>query len=110
MKKYKETPVKLTETHKQRPAITPEGRENQLCALALDLVEQRLRAGTASSQETTHFLKIASTKEKLEKEILEKQRELLEAKTEALQSAQRMEELYSNAINAMKEYSGRKDD
>lgn len=110
MKKYKETPVIQTETRKQRPAITPEGRENQLCALALDLVEQRLRAGTASSQETTHFLKIASTKEKLEKEILEKQRELLEAKTEALQSAQRMEELYSNAIDAMKEYSGRKDD
>lgn len=89
-----------------RPALTAESRENQLCALALDLVEERLRNGTASSQETTHFLKLASTKDKLEKEILEKQKELLEAKTESLQSAQRIEALYSDAIAAMKEYSG----
>lgn len=106
MKKYKETPVKPTGTSRQRPAITPEGRENQMCALAIDLAEQQLREGTASSQVITHFLKLASSKEKLEKEILEKQRELLEAKTEALQSAQRIEELYANAIDAMKEYSG----
>lgn len=106
MKKYKETPVKQTETRKQRPAITPEGRENQMCALAIDLAEQQLREGTASSQVITHFLKLASSKEKLEKQILEKQRELLVAKTEALQSTQRIEELYADAINAMKEYSG----
>lgn len=106
MKKYKEVSTKQVETKRQRPAITPEGRENQMCALAIDLAEQQLREGTASSQVITHFLKLASTKEKLEKEILEKQRELLEAKTEALQSAQRIEELYANAIDAMKEYSG----
>lgn len=81
-----------------------------MCALAIDLAEQQLREGTASSQVITHFLKLASTKEKLEKEILEKQRELLEAKTEALQSTQRIEELYADAINAMKEYSGKKID
>jgi len=106
MKKYKETPAITAETRKQRPAITPEGKENQMCALAMDLAEKQLREGTASSQVITHYLKLASTKEKLEKEILEKQRELLSAKTEALQSAQRIEELYANAIDAMKEYSG----
>lgn len=106
MKKQKEVSTKLVETKRQRPAITSEGRENQMCALAIDLAEQQLREGTASSQVITHFLKLASSKEKLEKEILEKQRELLEAKTEALQSAQRIEELYANAIDAMKEYSG----
>ena len=99
-------PVNVTETHKQRPAITPEGRENQMCALAIDLAEKQLREGTASSQVITHFLKLASSKEKLEKEILEKQRELLTAKTEALKAEQRIEELYTDAINAMKEYSG----
>lgn len=106
IKKYKEMPVKVTETRKQRPAITPEGRENQMCALAIDLAEKQLREGTASSQVITHFLKLASSKEKLEKEILEKQRELLTAKTEALKAEQRIEELYTDAINAMKEYSG----
>ena len=72
----------------------------------MDLVEKRLIAGTASSQETTHFLKLGSTKEHLEKEILEKQKDLITAKTESIQSAKRVEELYVNALNAMRKYSG----
>ena len=92
-----------------RPALTPESRENQMISLAVDLAEQQLRDGTASSQVITHFLKLGSTKEKIEKEILEKQKELISAKTEALQSAKRVEELYADAINAMKRYSGRGD-
>ena len=91
---------------KLRPALTPEARENQLISLTLDLVEQRLLDGTASSQETTHFLKLATRKERLEMEILEKQKELTEAKTQALQSAKRIEELYTNALTAMRSYSG----
>lgn len=103
--------VKVTTTNNKpkqpmRPALTPEARENQLISLATDLVEQRLRDGTASSQETTHFLKLATTKSRLEKEILEKQKDLITAKTEALQSAKRIEELYTNALNAMRNYSG----
>ena len=90
------------------PATTPEGRENQMIALAMDLVEKRLLEGTATSQETTHFLKLGSTKEKLEKDILEKQKELITAKTEAIQSGKRIEELYSNALDAMRTYSGEK--
>lgn len=89
-----------------RPALTPEARENQLISLAVDLVEKRLREGTASSQETTHFLKLASTKARLEKQILEKQAELITAKTESLQSQKKVEELYLNALNAMRNYSG----
>lgn len=89
-----------------RPALTPEARENQLISLATDLVEKRLREGTASSQETTHFLKLASSKARLEKEILEKQAELIRAKTESLQSQKKVEELYLNALNAMRNYSG----
>lgn len=93
-------------TRKIRPALTPEAKENQLISLAYDLVEKRLLEGTASSQETTHFLKLGSTKEKLEKEILEQQKELMKAKTEAIQSAKRVEELYENALAAMRNYSG----
>lgn len=89
-----------------RPATTPEARENQLIALATNLAEKQLIEGTASSQVITHYLKLGSTKEKIEKEILEKQKELLTAKTEALQSAKRVEELYADAIEAMKRYSG----
>lgn len=92
-----------------RPALTPENDESQMISLAMDLVKRRLVEGTASSQETTHFLKLASTKARLEKEILEKQRDLITAKTEQLQSQKRMEELYSEAIAAMRRYSGQDD-
>lgn len=107
MKKSKELHEDILENRRIRPAITREGRENQLCALALDQAERQLREGTASSQVVTHFLKLASSKEKLEKEILEEQKKLLEAKTEALQSAKRIEELYKDAIEAFSDYSGK---
>lgn len=88
------------------PALTPEAREQQLTSLAYDLVEQRLLDGTASSQETTYFLKLASTKTRLESERQELENELIKAKTEQLQSQKRVEELYANAIKAMREYGG----
>jgi hypothetical protein len=88
-----------------RPALTPEARESQLIALAYDLVEQRLRDGTATSQETTHFLKMGSPKERKDREIQDEEIKLLRAKTENLQSARRIEELMSNALAAMKSYS-----
>ena len=93
-------------TRKMRPALTPEARENQLISLAVDLAEKQLMEGTASSQVITHYLKLGSTKERIEKEILEKQKELIEAKTQSLQSAKRIEELYANALDAMRRYSG----
>lgn len=99
-----------TEPRKIRPALTPEARENQMIALAVDLVEQRLLDGTASSQETTHFLKLGSMKNRLEMEKLQEENRLLKAKTEALQSAKRVEELYSEAIKAMRRYSGQGSD
>lgn len=92
-----------------RPALTPEARENQLISYAVDLVEQRLLNGTASSQETTHFLKLGSMKNRLEMKKLEEENKLLQAKTEALQSAKRQEELFKEAIEAMKRYSGNGD-
>lgn len=91
---------------KLRPAMSPEARENQLISLAVDLAEEQLRNGTASSQVITHYLKLGSTKERLEKEMMEEQKKLLVAKTEAIESAKRVEELYSQALNAMKTYGG----
>lgn len=96
-------------TKKLRPGLTPESRENQMIALAVDLAEKQLLEGTASSQVITHFLKLGSTKERLEKEKLEEENKLLRARTEALQSAKRVEELYSDAIAAMRKYSGNGD-
>lgn len=100
--------VSVTEGSKKsmRPALTPEARENQLVSLAVDLAEKQLREGTASSQVITHYLKLGSTKERLEKEKLEEENKLLKAKTEALQSQKRVEELYSEAIKAMRSYAG----
>ena len=93
-------------SRKMRPALSPEARENQMIFLAMDLAEQQLRDGTASSQLITEFVKRGSTKARLEQEILEEQKELIEAKTKSLQSAQRIEELYANALDAMRNYSG----
>lgn len=100
---------KAEPTKKLRPGLTPESRENQMIALAVDLAEKQLLEGTASSQVITHFLKLGSTKERLEKEKLEEENKLLRARTEALQSAKRVEELYSDAIAAMRKYSGNGD-
>lgn len=97
-------------SRKIRPALTPEARENQLISLAVDLVEQRLIDGTASSQETTHFLKLGSIKNRLEMEKLEEENRLLKAKTESIQSQKRVEELYAEALNAMRSYAGQAGD
>ena len=91
---------------KMRPALSPEARENQMISLAVDLAEKQLMEGTASSQVITHYLKLGSTKERIEKEILEKQKELIEAKTKAYQSSDELKELYADALKAMRTYSG----
>ena len=99
-----------TQPKRRAPATTIEARENQMISLAVDLAEKQLFEGTASSQVITHYLKLGSTKERIEKEILEEQKALLKAKTEAMKSAKRVEELYANALNAMRSYAGQKDD
>lgn len=89
-----------------RPATTPEGRESQLVSLAFDLVEKRIREGTATSQEVTHFLKLGSSREALEQQRIRHENELLEVKSQAIKSQERMEETYKHALDAMRRYSG----
>ena len=89
---------------KSIPATSPEVQEKRCIALAYSLAEERLRNGTATSQEVVHFLRLGSVKEKKELEMMEKKNELMTAKTEALQSAKRIEALYADAINAFKSY------
>jgi hypothetical protein len=89
-----------------RPATTPAGRENQLISLAYDLVEQRIRDGTATSQEVTHFLKLGSSREQLEQQRIEHENRLLEVKREAIESQKAVEIMYKDALNAMRTYSG----
>lgn len=95
---------------KMRTALSPENRENQMIALAVDLAEQQLRDGTASSQVITHFLKLGTTKAELEKEKLRRENELLTAKAQSLQSGEEIKEMYVKAVEAMKNYSGQGDD
>lgn len=91
----------------RRSATTPEARENQLIAMAIDLAEEQLRNGTASTQVITHFLKLGSTREQLEKDMLAKRTDLVSAQTESIHQQQRLEELYGDALDAMRRYSGR---
>ena len=91
---------------RRRPALTPEARENQLISLAVDLAEKQLLEGTASSQVITHYLKLGTMREKIEREIMEKQKELLDAKKDAINSTRANAELYQEAIKAMRVYQG----
>lgn len=103
--------VKAQKTmRKSRPAINPESQENLMISYAMNLAEQQLRDGTASSQVITHFLKLGSTKERLEKEKLEEENKLLRAKTESIQSEKNAEESYAKLMEAMKKYSGQADE
>lgn len=94
---------------KQPPAKTPEGRENQCIMRAYDLAEKQLIEGTASSQVITHFLKMGSPREKLDRDSISQSQELTKAKVEQVRSAKNIEELYTKATKAMKDYGGEDD-
>ena len=98
--------VVSSESRSSRPAIDPDARENQLIPRAVDLVEKRLIEGTASSQETVHFLRLGSSKARLEQEKLKLENELTKAKTEAIHAQQHADEMFDKAIKAMMRYSG----
>lgn len=93
-------------TRSRRPATTPEAREKQLISLAVDLAEKQLAEGTASAQVITHYLKLGTTRENLEKEKLQLENEFLRVKAEAVASTGRIEALYEDALNAMRSYGG----
>lgn len=98
-----------SDRRERRPAQTEENRENQLVSLAIDLAEKQLAEGTASSQVITHYLKLGSTREKLEQERLRNENELLVSKVKMLASAEEVEKLYKDALNAMRAYTGQDD-
>lgn len=91
---------------RSRPATSPEGREQQIAAMAYDLAEEQIAGGTASSQVVTHFLKMGSRREQLERQRMEHEIELMEVKKEALARESHVEELFTEAIKAMKSYTG----
>ena len=93
----------------RRPATTPEAREQQMIALAVDLAERQLMDGTASSQVITHYLKLGSMRERLERERLEEENKLLRAKTKNLEDQANYNVLVEEAIKAMRNYSGNGD-
>lgn len=107
MPRRKASDTNPVKTRRNPPAMSPEAREQQMINLATNCAEQQMRDGTASSQVIVHYLKLATTKERLEREKLEEENKLLRAKTEQLKSQKRVEELYADAIAAMQVYSGR---
>lgn len=108
MAKKKES---TAEVHRKiRPALTPEAEENQCIHLAMQRAKEQLMDGTASSQVIVHFLKLGSSKEKIEKEILERQKELITAKTDQIHSTKQTGDLYADAVKALGVYQGNSDD
>ena len=110
MARRKVTSLNRAETSTKPAMLSDDARKSYLTNLAMDLIEQRLLDGTATSQETTYFLRYGSKEAELKEKILESQQELYKAKAEALRSQQRSEELYEKAIAAMRRYSGMDDE
>ena len=102
--------AKSTTKSKLRPTLSDEARENRMISLAMDLAEQQLQDGTASSQLITEFVKRGSQKARLENEKLREENKLLRARTEAMESAKEVEKLYKDALNAMRRYGGHGDE
>lgn len=100
----------MAKSKRLRPALDPEAREQQMIAYAIDLAEQQLLDGTASSQVITHYLKLGSTKAVLENEKLKEENKLLRAKTEMIENQKNYNELVERAINAMRNYQGQGED
>lgn len=109
MARRKVNNLNRSERPSQPAMLSDDARKSYLTNLALDLIEERLKNGTATSQETTYFLRYGSREAELKEQILESQRELYAAKAEAIRSQQRSEELYEKAIAAMRRYSGADD-
>ena len=105
MRRRKESPSDETPS-RHRPGATPDARESQMIDLADQLAERQLRDGSASAQVITHYLRLGSSRERIEQEKLALETELVKAKTEAIANAQKTEELYREALQAMRSYSG----
>lgn len=100
---------KTTDTKKKstsRPVMSPEAYENRLINMAYKAVEKRIESGEATAAELVHFLRQGSIREQLELEKMKKENELLKAKTESIASQKEVKELYAEAINAFRKYSG----
>ncbi len=95
-----------TPKRRRKPAQTVEDRENELVKSAIDLAAQQLNDGTASPSVITHFLRLGSVREQLERRKLMKENELMEVKMAAIEASERREQEYSEAINALRRYKG----
>lgn len=104
MANYKKSPAK----EKLPPAKTPEARENQILARAWDLIEERILDGTASNALLVQCLRMGSSKERFEKDLINTRIENLQAKTQAIEAEKRVDELYAKALDAMRIYSGQR--
>lgn len=98
------------ETPKRPPATTIQARENQLIAITVNLAEKQIRDGTASSQIITHFLKLGTAREELERDKLRNENELLKARVDAIVATADRDIMYGKAIDAMRLYSGEADE
>lgn len=106
MGRTKKSPEPTKNKRRRRIARTPEERENEMIGYAMDLAEEQLRSGTASAQVIVHFLKLGSTREQAELDMIRRKTENLDAKTESIRQGGHIEELYAEAMRAMREYKG----
>ena len=94
----------------KRQARTAEEREAFAIDAAYSLAEKQLANGTASATVITHFLKLATEREKRELERLKNENLLLQTRNEQIKTQTNLGKVYEEALQAMKRYSGQVDE
>lgn len=75
-----------------------------MIALAFDLAKKRLLEGTATSSEIVHFLKLGSTREKQEQEMMKKKMAVMEAQVKEYESGEDVKKMMEEALQAFRGY------
>lgn len=81
-------------------------RERENMFLATELAAKQLRDGTAKAQVVTHYLRMSSPREDIERRMMEAKIALLEGQLAACQNDMATQALIIEALESLREYRG----
>lgn len=90
--------------HKTTPPLSDKDHEAKLISLTLQMAEQQLIDGTASSQVMTHFLRLGSIRSKVELEKLRLENNLLTEKIQSEKMGQQLKEMFQDVMESLRDY------
>lgn len=94
-------------SRRRSPAKTPEERESQLISKSLNLIEKQIEDGSISSTVLAIYAKASTERDRLEKDRLRNENEVLKKKVESMEAAIDVKNLLEDALGVFRGYSGR---